>query len=30
LAEAGGAGLFGVALGALIVAALHAIPRKGH
>jgi predicted DNA repair protein MutK len=30
LAEAGGAGLLGVALGALIVAALHAIPRKGH
>jgi predicted DNA repair protein MutK len=30
LAEAGGAGLFGVALGGLIVAALHAIPRKGH
>lgn len=29
-AEAVGAGLFGVALGGLIVAALHAIPRTGH
>lgn len=28
--EAGGAGLFGVALGAIIVGALHAIPRKSH
>ncbi|WP_026091097.1 DUF808 domain-containing protein [Sandarakinorhabdus sp. AAP62] len=30
LAEAGGAGLFGILLGGLIVAGLHAIPRKGH
>ncbi|WP_164155917.1 DUF808 domain-containing protein [Sandarakinorhabdus rubra] len=30
LAEAGGAGLFGLALGALIVLALHAVLRKGH
>ena len=28
LAEAGGSGLFGIALGAIIVAALHALPRK--
>jgi predicted DNA repair protein MutK len=30
LAEAGGSGLFGLALGALIVLGLHAIPRKAH
>ncbi|WP_372918534.1 DUF808 domain-containing protein [Sandarakinorhabdus sp.] len=30
LAEAGGAGLLGIALGGTIVAALHTIPRKGH
>ena len=30
LVEAGGSGLFGLALGALIVAGLHAVPRKGH
>jgi predicted DNA repair protein MutK len=30
LAEAGGSGLFGLVLGGLIVAGLHAIPRKAH
>ena len=30
LAEAGGSGLFGLALGAVIVLALHALPRKAH
>ncbi len=30
MVEAGGAGVFGLALGALIVAALHLVPRKPH
>lgn len=30
LVEAGGSGLFGLALGALIVTALHLVPRKAH
>ena len=30
LVEAGSAGLFGIAVGGIIAAALHAIPRKGH